>query len=319
MEGITEFDKDMIEKSRELNTEAQIQEGQWGSKYDQDYGLGYDASQSVSRIALDLHLLDYVSQASISQAQSSNAINLRKTKLGWAVGAFFAGCGLTFDYKLKKKQGMYYALRLLVELSTLEVLGKYFDVPYWRCLPGAQEDEQLMGRLYEEFNDLSDDEQIAYIKEYLFFHGEDVDRATSEVTAKDRSIVSDAMATYNCSTNGDLFLKLWKSVPIEESRKRNRTFTRTQKKLQRENEKRDEQRRREEGQIRAAEMQRQEAEQKNMPPSQPIPAVVQVEAPKQQVSDIQEKQYQPNTNTSSSGYRAKSNKEVPVGFGTTEW
>ena len=230
--GITEYDKDMIEKNRELSTEAQIEQGQWGSGYDQDYGLGYDANQSVSRIALDLHLLEYVTQAAISSAQASNAINLRKSSLGWAVGAYFAGCGLSFDYKLKKKQGMYYALRLLVELSVLEVLGKYFDVPYWRCIPGAQEDEMLVTRISEEFFDLPSYDQEAYIKEYLFFHGEDVDRASPDVTSKDKTAISSAMTKYNCTTNSELFIKLWKTVPITEARKRNRDFARQQRRQQ---------------------------------------------------------------------------------------
>jgi len=314
--GITEYDKNLIEKKRELKTEAGIEKGQWGSEYDQDYGLGYDSGESVSRIALDLHLFDYITQASIANVQSSNAINIRKTKLGWAVGAFFAGCGLTFDYSLKKQQGKYYAIRLLVELSVLEVLGKYFDVPYWRVLPGAIEDEALVGRLYEEFGDLTNDEQIAYIKEYLFFHGVDnLDRTSFGVTAQDEAAVKTAMKKYNCNTNTDLFIKLWKTVPIKEARKRNRTYTRDLNRKQR----------------------AQEAEAAQLPPvvEQPPVAPVQPEVTQPIIEAAVVEEVGTSSEPTASPEEivvvsepepvkarvepVKSNKEAPVGFGDTDW
>ncbi len=319
--GITEFDKDMIEKNRELSTEVQIEQGQWGSEYDQDYGLGYDANQSVSRIALDLHLLEYVTQASISSAQASNAINLRKSKLGWAVGAYFAGCGLSFDYKLKKKQGMYYALRLLVELSVLEVLGKYFDVPYWRCIPGAQEDEMLVTRISEEFFDLPSYEQEAYIKEYLFFHGEDVDRVSVSVTPKDIALINSAKTKYNCDTNTDLFIKLWKTVPITEARKRNRDFARQQRRQQAENQRLEAERRKAEEQIRASEMQARPAVEQSIN-TQPV----QIQETEKQIADAEPVVTKPAIeetrnikNDTKDESSRNSDKEVPVGFGATDW
>ena len=78
--GITEYDKDMIEKNRELKAEAKIDKGQWGSSAQYSGGAGYDAGESASRIALDLNMLDYTTQTAISHAQTSNAILVRKTK-----------------------------------------------------------------------------------------------------------------------------------------------------------------------------------------------------------------------------------------------
>ena len=219
--GLSEFDKDMIEKERELKAEAQVKKGDFGSSYDQDGGAGYKAKSGVSRLGLDLHLLNYATQAAIPGKQASNTVNIRKTQLGWSVGYYFQGCGLSFEYTLKKQQGLHSAIRLLVEMSVMEILGKYYDVPYWRCIEGAKPDEPMCARLSEEFNDASDATQIAYLKEYLFLHGyEGFDRETNSFDQAETKAYNDIMAKLGATNKTDLFMKLWVTVPIEEAKKR---------------------------------------------------------------------------------------------------
>jgi len=219
--GITEFEKDLIEKGRDLKMEGQVQKGDWGSKYNADGGAGYKAGSNLSRMTLDLNLLDYKTQAALSGIQVSNTINIRKTNLGWSIGAYFQGCGLSFDYSLKKQQGIYSALRMLVELSVLEVLGKYFEVPYWRCLEGAQPDQAMCTRLLEEFTDLQEANQGAYLKEYLFLHGYDnFDRSKGFFNETEKQSLNEVMKQQAVANKGDLFMKLWMTVPLDEARKR---------------------------------------------------------------------------------------------------
>ncbi len=219
--GLSEFDKDMIEKERELKAEAEIKKGDYGSKYDQDGGAGYKAKSGVSRLGLDLHLLNYSNQSAIAGKQASNTVNIRKTQLGWSVGYYFQGCGLSFEYSLKKQQGLHSAIRLLVEMSVMEILGKYYDVPYWRCIEGAKPDEPMCARLAEEFNDANDATQIAYLKEYLFLHGyEGFDRDTNSFDQAETKSFNDIMVKLGAANKTDMFMKLWMTVPIEEAKKR---------------------------------------------------------------------------------------------------
>jgi RPA family protein len=218
--GITEFDKELIEKKRELKTKADVGDN-FGSNYSYDGGAGYKAGSGISRMTLDLQLMEYQTQTYLSGVQTINSINLRKTELGWSVGFFFEGNGFTFDYSLNKKQGKYQALRLLVELSVLEVLGKYFDVPYWKCVEGAPPDTRMLVRLKEEFEMLNQAQQYSYLKEYLFFHGvAGIERSSGGVSDKELAIIKERMKYFNCSDYAALFLKLWETVPLEESRKR---------------------------------------------------------------------------------------------------
>ncbi len=228
--GITEFDKDMIEKSRRLRSEVSIQEGDYGSKYNHDGGAGYSAEGGVSRMTLDLQLMNYKTQTYIANVQSINQVNIRKTKIGWSIGYYFQGSGGAFEYELKKKQGKYHAIRLLVELSVLEVLGKYFDVPYWRCVEGSKPNVTMVNRMREEFADLSDTQQLSFLKEYLFFHG--YPGLATPTGQLDQNILSSAMTKWQCKNKTDLFMKLWETVPIMEARKRNFEYKRNAAKLQ---------------------------------------------------------------------------------------
>lgn len=295
--GITEFDKDMIEKARELKAEGGVDKGQWGSNYQYDGSTGYNAEESVSRMTFDLSLLDYRTQTAISSSQVSNSINIRKTKLGWGIGAFFEGCGLTFDYTLKKQQGIYYGIRLLVELSTLETLGKYFDVPYWRCIPGATQDTALVNRLREEFGYLGNNEKILYLREYMFFHGYNIDKA-SPITQGDVTMINEAMKKTGTSSYTDLFLNLWETVPIEEARKRNLDYKN-----------------------------RPVPQPQPPPQQQTTPQQVQNQpAPQEQVQQRQPpppppvvQQAQQTAKPQSQKPPAVNDKEAPVGFGETDW
>jgi hypothetical protein len=223
--GITEFDKDLIEKGRELKAEVAIQEGDFDSNYSHDGGAGYDAKASVSRMTLDLQLLNYRTQAYLSGIQAINSVNLRKTKFGIGVGYFFQGSGLSMQYSLRKKQGKYHAIRLLVELSVLEILGKYFDVPYWKCIEGMDPDAGMINRLRDEYSLLSDDQQYSYLKEYMFLHGiSGFNRQSNFMSASELAKLEQIQKKYNCNNNTDLFIKLWETISIPDAIKRNKEY-----------------------------------------------------------------------------------------------
>ena len=53
---------------------------------------------------------------------------------GADVGGLIGKAGLSFSVSLDKSEGFAQAVRNLIDLSTIEVLGKLARVPYWECL-----------------------------------------------------------------------------------------------------------------------------------------------------------------------------------------
>ncbi|OGV55379.1 MAG: hypothetical protein A2X45_23790 [Lentisphaerae bacterium GWF2_50_93] len=206
--GITGFDKDMIEKERRGEIE-----GGWAGA---SGAARYDVATGISQISLDLNLLDYKTQSSFPGVLATNALMVRKDKLGWGVSAYYMGCGGSFDSKVKTQQGVYVALRMLVEYSLLEVLGKYFNVPYWKCIKGANPDLDMIARMTENYKEMTPDQQIPILKRYLFIHGyKGIDRKSKTLNAYEQQALSKAMRQYGVSTNAELMVKMWEDVNVD--------------------------------------------------------------------------------------------------------
>ena len=208
--GITGFDKDMIEKDRKGQAS-----GGWAGA---SGSANYNAAEGVSRITLDLSMLDYKTQTYFPGVLASNAIVVRKDRFGWGVSGYYLGCGGSFDSAVKTKQGVHAALRFLVEFSVLELLGKYFEVPYWKCMDGASEDTAMCQRIEERFRELPDDVQAALLKRMLFLHGyQGIDRGKQKLSPAEESLVQGALASRGCKGVPELYVELWRSVPLKEA------------------------------------------------------------------------------------------------------
>lgn len=205
--GITGYDKDMFAKERE--TEAS---GGWAGAQG---GGRLNASGNYSRITFDLNALDYKTQSYLPQVLASNSIALTKNRLGWGVFAYYMGNGASFDYNLKRKQGIHAALRNLVEFSIIEVLGKCFKVPYWRTIKGAKPDNNMIARISNEFSEMNKAQQALIIKKFLFLHGYNgINRQDYVFKDQENEALKSAMRQYQAKNLHELYIKLWLNVPI---------------------------------------------------------------------------------------------------------
>ena len=210
--GITGMDKELIEKERS----GEIEGGWSGAKG----GANYESGEGVSRITVDLNMLDYTSQSYYPGVLSSNSILIRKDKMGWGLSAAYMDFSLSFDSEVKTKQGLYNAFRFLVELSVLELFGKYFNVPYWRCVKGASADMNMVNRLKDNFEGFDNNIQVLYLKKFLFLNGyKNIDRDSEKLLSGEQAVLNSAMQINGVNNYADLFIKLWTDLPLTEARR----------------------------------------------------------------------------------------------------
>ncbi len=208
--GITGFDKDMFSKERE--TEAA---GGWAGA---QAGAHVKASGNFARITFDLNAMDYETQSYLPQVVASNSIALKRDSLGWGVYGYYMGNGASFDYDLKRKQGIHAALRNLVEFTLIEVLGKCFKVPYWRTIHGAHPDLEMIERLEDEFRVMNKEQQALLIKKLLFLHGYNgLNRHSPLFHSHEDAALKAAMRHYQAHNINDLYIKLWLNVPLKKA------------------------------------------------------------------------------------------------------
>lgn len=97
------------------------------SQADEDAGAVVSVSLAVARVP---------GRTPVDGASASNAIAVPKA--GMVAGGRIADTGQPFSIAMHKSEGRRQAIRALIELGMVEVLGKLAEVPYRRCLPGGQ-------------------------------------------------------------------------------------------------------------------------------------------------------------------------------------
>jgi hypothetical protein len=96
--------------------------------------IGVSSDQVVSVVSMDLNVGRLVTRQILPGVSANNSIAVVRTGRGADVGGLVGRAGLSFSVSLDRSEGFAQAVRNLVELSTIEVLGKLARVPYWECL-----------------------------------------------------------------------------------------------------------------------------------------------------------------------------------------
>ncbi|HEV8311885.1 MAG TPA: peptidoglycan-binding domain-containing protein, partial [Burkholderiaceae bacterium] len=119
-----------------------------------DFGLGFspfvnlgiarDAASNV--LGLDLSVLTTQDMSILPGVTSRNSVVILKGGKGFDGDAAYHKFGLNFSMSLSRSEGQSQALRGLVELAAVELMGKLTKTPYWTCL-GASPDSNEEIRL----------------------------------------------------------------------------------------------------------------------------------------------------------------------------
>jgi lysozyme family protein len=219
--GITEFDRGL--ETRGTNTDAGVEATFTNApKWTPSDTVSIDYSDSdkvgLARITLDFNLLNFVTMAGISRMNTVNSMEVRKGLAEKELG--IALFGPTFGRKgsIKKVQGRHAAVRLLVEVSMMQIVGKYLNLPYWRLLgEDALPDEVVMSALSQDFYSTSENIRIAKAQEWLFLLGYDVqvngildEKTVAALTAFDPTV-----SAQEPSLSYETYAALFQAVPIQ--------------------------------------------------------------------------------------------------------
>lgn len=145
--AITEFDRAIGSAGKGANARATI----GGGRGQTDLSWDRKAATTLSDLSLDLNLVDFSTQTMIPRVQAANTI--RVLNQTFDDGFDFAIYGNAFGVVSNTRylQGRHSAIRLLVDLSVLEVLGRHANVPYWRCIPNAKPDPVVMDAIKRSY------------------------------------------------------------------------------------------------------------------------------------------------------------------------
>ncbi len=212
--GITEFDRGLVTKEEGFDISGAAEE------LGIPMGLEFNDTRksSLARVTLDFNLLDFETFTGVPFIQAVNSISVHKGLGVDILGFTVYGQTLGLRGNMKKVQGRHAAVRLLVQLSIIQVLGKYQNLPYWRILPNSEPDSVVMDAIREQFYSLEPADRIAKIQEFLYLYNKDVD-VSGRLDTKTQNAINAIKTEYSVQSkqpvSEELYLALFENMPLD--------------------------------------------------------------------------------------------------------
>ncbi len=130
-------------------------------------GGGIGRNVAYSTVSVDLTVGNLVKRTLISRAQAGNEVVLQSTSTGAQVGGSFEKYGANIEITASRADGIPQAVRTLVELDAIEILGRLTGAPYWACLGATHEDDSARQARRDIFFNMSPAERVVFAQRRL--------------------------------------------------------------------------------------------------------------------------------------------------------
>ena len=212
--GITEFDRSIESGSSGIDFGGTFGAGKNSPSVD----MGKQDRDSVSSITIDLNITDIETMAMVPRVQAVNTMKVFKAASDLDLG--FSIFGASFGYKssIKKIQGRHAAVRVLVELSVLETLGKYLNLPYWKCVDqGAKADPVVIENIRDQYIEANQQGRVRMIQNLLYVYGFRSLRASGNLDAETVAGIKAVSAAYGfpaATLDENFYEQLFLNAPV---------------------------------------------------------------------------------------------------------
>jgi peptidoglycan hydrolase-like protein with peptidoglycan-binding domain len=119
--------------------------------------LGSSKDQVSSVVSVDMLIGDTVSRAIMPGMSSTNSLVVTRTGSANELGGKIGKVGLSFNMSVNRSEGLGAGIRALIELGSIELIGKLLEVPYCKCL-GIDKTNPLMRQQARNFYDTASPE-----------------------------------------------------------------------------------------------------------------------------------------------------------------
>jgi curli biogenesis system outer membrane secretion channel CsgG len=153
--SITQFDDNLAKKTVDGGVTLGIGQKSF-------LGVGASKSSSINMVALDLAAVRAKDFSLVAGVNSRNSAAILQE--GWGVDgeASYKKLGVNFMTSLSKSDGKTIALRNLVELSAIELMGKLNKVPYWKCLGVTSNQLEVAAEIEDWHQAMGAGEKVAF-------------------------------------------------------------------------------------------------------------------------------------------------------------
>jgi len=182
-----------------------------------DSGYSWDVMGTM--VGLDLHLGDMNSRTLFPGIDSANELAVASGGKAIELGGRISGLprhiyelGMQFERASENNQGAGAAIRLLVDLATLELIGKWTRLPYWNCIGYEQNHPEFKRQMRTWYEDLSGHERIAIAQRVLEQEGFWSDEIDGEDSLKIRQAIANYQSAMDIIPSGKVNFETYTSL-----------------------------------------------------------------------------------------------------------
>lgn len=160
--SVTQFDEDI--ERRESGFGA-------GGLLRQLVGFRVGGTSTVNVLGFDASVVTVPELTLLPGATSKNTVVVTRDERSVADGqALIQKVGLSFSMSVSRNAGVAQALRNMIELSAVELVGKMTRVPYWGCLGLSADHPEVKREIEDWFLSLHDEaDRVRFLQEQLRF------------------------------------------------------------------------------------------------------------------------------------------------------
>ena len=217
--AITQLDEGVLDKSAGANagyTKTDFDEESEENEVTAGLGAFVDANQNVAVVSLDLNVGDLTTRQIIPGISAHNSIAVSRTNISGGLAGEIYKLGAGFSINMNRNEGLHQAVRTLIELSTIEVLGKLAEVPFWRCLQIDHTNPAVVAEAREWFDGMDEDEQIAFVQNALATSGNYGGDSTGVMDAATKGAIARYQAQNDLIADGRINFDLYASLLNDE-------------------------------------------------------------------------------------------------------
>lgn len=150
--GVSQFDDNLAKKTIDVGFSVG------------PFARGGASSSSINMVGLDLVVLRAEDFSLVPGVSAHNVAAILQEGRGSDTDVSYKKFGVNFMTSLSKSDGKAIALRNLVELGAIELMGKLNKVPYWRCLGVNGDHPDVSDQINDWYDAMSTAEKMIFFK-----------------------------------------------------------------------------------------------------------------------------------------------------------
>ncbi len=165
-------------------------------------GSKFGPYRKLSVVSVDMHLVAFPSRRVIAGASVANSMVVVGQGFGASATGLIDLATLGFSVQINRVESQSQAVRNLIEVGLIELLGRHSGVPYWTCLAQPVTSAKSNGRKERKFTRKQENGQVEQAQEMLIRLGYLADNSESGNGPKTRAAISAFQAQEKILPNG---------------------------------------------------------------------------------------------------------------------